>query len=166
LLDASDVGPGLFGPDDERGHPLRLAAHLLPIGHGQAELGEDLFVRDGIIVLAPLLRLGDGLRFGRAERVAILDVIVPNHNLREMNDGCEFVGFQLPDQFVRLAFEDLMDDCKPDSQWGEMLLCKTLVPAQRSSNSAASAWAANSSSEISCSKTSIACSSNSFGTSN
>ena len=38
-----------------------------PIGHGEAELGEDLFMRDGGVVLAPFTGFGNGLGFGRAE---------------------------------------------------------------------------------------------------
>ena len=48
---------------------LGLAAHLLPIGHGEAALGEHLFVRDRFVVLAPPVGVGDG--FGGAERVAV-----------------------------------------------------------------------------------------------
>lgn len=51
---------------------LGLAAHLLPVGNGEAELGEHLFMRDRFVVLAPFVGLGHRLGFGGTERVAVL----------------------------------------------------------------------------------------------
>ena len=52
-VDAADIGLGLIGPDDALGHRLRFAAHLLPIGHGEAKLGKHLLMRDWLVVLTP-----------------------------------------------------------------------------------------------------------------
>jgi hypothetical protein len=49
-------------------HRLRFAAHLLPVGHAEAELGEHLLMRNRLVVLAPFVGFGDRLRFGRDQQ--------------------------------------------------------------------------------------------------
>ena len=50
---------------------LRIEAHLLPVGDGEAELGENLFMWDGRVLFAPLVGFGYRFRFGGAEGVAV-----------------------------------------------------------------------------------------------
>jgi RHS repeat-associated protein len=96
--DTADVGPGLVDPDDLFAHRLRLAAHLLPIGYGESELGEHFFMRDRFVVLAPFVGLGDRPGFCRAEGVAVL---VEEH-FEEIAHGAEFGRRQEIDESVSL----------------------------------------------------------------
>lgn len=76
LLDRANVGLCLIGPDDAFGHAgLWFAAHLLPAGQGEAELGEHLLVRDGGVVLGPFAGRGDGFGFSGAECVAVFNAV-------------------------------------------------------------------------------------------
>jgi hypothetical protein len=77
---------------------LRLAADPLPVGHGEAELGEHLFMRDEIVVDAPGFSLGDAFGFGRAERVTVL---VEKH-FEEIAYRAELGGRQEIDESVSL----------------------------------------------------------------
>ena len=67
----------------------RFCTHAFPVGHGEAEIGEHLFMGDGLVMFEPFVGLGDGFVFGGAERVA---VFVRDHRFEEMNDGVEFIG--------------------------------------------------------------------------
>jgi len=71
LLNAADIGFGLFGPDDVPGHRLRLLPHLVPVGHGQAQLRENVLVRNRLVVPEPFIGFGDGLAFGMTRRPAV-----------------------------------------------------------------------------------------------
>lgn len=46
-----------------------MSVHFLPVGHRDAALGEDFFVRDGGVVLAPFVGLGDGFGLRSTECV-------------------------------------------------------------------------------------------------
>jgi len=68
-IDGAEVGLGARGPGDFLGHSLvvravsverqRRAAHSFEVVQCKAELGKHFLVRDGLVVLQPLLRLGD-----------------------------------------------------------------------------------------------------------
>jgi len=103
-LDAAHVGLGLAGPDDGLGHcfrlaGLRLAVHLLPVRHGEAEFGEDFFMGNGGVVLAPLVRLGNGLGFGGAEGIAVL----MEKHFEQIPDRAQLGGRQQIEQGVSLS---------------------------------------------------------------
>lgn len=98
LLDAANVNLGLFSPDDALGHRLRLAAHLLPVGHGQAELREHFLMRDRLVVLEPFIGLGDGPALGIAQGVSVL--LRRNQSLQKVNHGGELVRAKLIQQVV------------------------------------------------------------------
>ena len=103
LLDAADVGFGLIGPDDAVcAIGLRFAAHLLPVGHGEAELGEHLLMGDRLVVLAPFVGLGDRLGFGGAEGVAIL--FRRDHGFEQVNHGGELAGPELVQQIMGVLY--------------------------------------------------------------
>ena len=111
LLDDANIGPGLVGPDDPLGHCFRLAgswlaAHLLPVGDGKTELGEHLFMGDGVVVLAPLVGFGDGFRLGGAERIAVVhEILIVDHDFEQLNDRGELAGAKIAEQFMGFRFE-------------------------------------------------------------
>jgi hypothetical protein len=53
------------------GRDFGLTAHLFPVLHGQSELGENFFVRDGRVVLQPLVGFGDGFAIRFAQGLVV-----------------------------------------------------------------------------------------------
>lgn len=100
LLDAANVGLGLVRPDNSFGHRgrLRFAAQLFPVGHGEAEFGEDSLMRNRIIVLPPLVRFRNRVGFGGPERVAVL----VENSFQQVAHRAELGGRQSIDERVEL----------------------------------------------------------------
>ena len=48
-----------------------LVGHFLPIGARQAELSEDLFIRNRFVSFQPLVSFGDGLAVGVAQFIRL-----------------------------------------------------------------------------------------------
>jgi len=85
LLDAADVSFRLVGPDDAFG----ARGSSFPNRPWQAELRENFLMQDRLVVLAPLVCLRDGFRFGGAEDVTVLR---RNHSFEQMHHGGELAG--------------------------------------------------------------------------
>ena len=64
---------------------FRLLGHLFPIGHRQAEFGQNFLVGDWLVVLQPFVCFGEGFAFGVAQRVSV--PVWRDHGFEQMNDG-------------------------------------------------------------------------------
>lgn len=60
---------------------------------------------DGVVMLAPLVGLGG------AERVATLvdEIVIVDHDFKQLNDGGELTGAKMAEQFMRRRFERAND---------------------------------------------------------
>ena len=74
----------------------RFGAHLLPIVHCQAEIGQDLLVRDGRVVLEPFVRFSNRFGFSLAQCIAIL--LRRNHCLQQVDHSGKLRRGQLVEQ--------------------------------------------------------------------
>src|SRR5450432_2852468 len=89
----------------------RLLGHLLPVVHRQAELSQNVCVRNWLVVLEPFIGFSDGLALGMAQGVAIL--IGRDHRLEEMNHGGELAGAELVEQVMGVL--SVSGHCAPPS---------------------------------------------------
>src|ERR1700677_1973878 len=80
----------------------RLLPHLFPIGHGQSELRQDFLMRDRLVVLEPLIGLGDGLALRIAQSISIL--IGSHHGFQQMNHSGELAGAELVEQVMSVLY--------------------------------------------------------------
>jgi hypothetical protein len=106
LFDGADIRFGLVGPGDAFGHGSgtrlagqRLVTHAFPVFRTHAQFGQHLLMRDGFVMLQPLLGFGNGLTLRWAEGVVFV-----HHDLEQMNDSGELTRRELIEQFNGVLF--------------------------------------------------------------
>lgn len=103
LINVAKVGFGQVRPYNGLRHRyLRFAAHLFPIPHCQSEFGKHLLVGNWIVMLAPLVRCGNRLRFRRTQSVSVF----VQERLQQMDDGGQTSLVQAVKQLVSMFAHD------------------------------------------------------------
>lgn len=117
LVDSAEVGLGLVGPAISSPSLLALAvrvkrgaAHALEIFGGEAELGEDILVRNRFVVLEPGLGGSNSAGLFLADRFVLKGSVGETagqrieHSFEQADDGGELRRGKPVDQFVGVLF--------------------------------------------------------------